>query len=75
MLPMTNVHFSQLPIAVRVMTCLSMFMAWVIVAEFVIDRYGFDRYIPFYQYANICPYDFLAAALVILFWISAHKRV
>jgi hypothetical protein len=56
------------------MTSLAMFMAWVLIAEFVIDRYGFDEFLPFYRYGDICVYDFGAAALVALFWIVSHRR-
>jgi hypothetical protein len=56
----------------RSMTCVSMLMAWVLIAEFVIDRYGFDQYLPFYRHGDLCPYDFLALAAVVVFWVLAH---
>lgn len=71
---MSPVSFSALPLSVRVTTSLSMFMAWVLIAEFVIDRYGLDRHLPYYRYGDICVYDFLAAGLVVLFWVVAHRR-
>lgn len=70
---MDQVQFRNLPLSARLMTCVSMFMAWVLFAEFVIDRYGFDKYIPFYRFADICPYEFLIAGLIILFWIKSHR--
>lgn len=71
---MQPISFATLPLSVRVMTALSMFMAWVLLAEFVIDRYGFDRYLPFYRYGDICVYDFVVAGLVVLFWVLAHRN-
>jgi hypothetical protein len=59
---MQQISFQALPLSVRVMTALSMAMAWVLLAEFVIDRYGFDRALPFYRYGDLCIYD-LAFAL------------
>ena len=70
---MDQAQFRNLPLSVRLMTCASMFMAWVLFAEFVIDRYGFYEYIPFYRFADICPYEFLVAGLIILFWIKSHR--
>ena len=70
---MDQIKFRNLPLSARLMTCASMFMAWVLFAEFVIDRYGFDEYIPFYRFADICPYEFLVVGLIILFWIKSHR--
>lgn len=66
--------FKELPFSVRFMTCVSMFTAWVLFAEFVIDRYGWHEHLPFYRFANICPYEFVVAALIVAFWINAHRR-
>jgi hypothetical protein len=70
---MQAISFRALPLPVRVMTALSMLMAWVMVAEFVIDRYEIDRFLPFYRYGDICIYDFVAAALVLAFWVLANR--
>lgn len=37
---------------------------WVLIAEFVIDRYGFDRYLPFYRYGDVCIWDVVILAAV-----------
>lgn len=71
---METIRFRQLPLSVRLMTCASMFMAWVLFAEFVIDRYSFDTHLPFYRFANICPYELLVALLIAAFWVQAHKQ-
>ena len=71
---MEKVKFSQLNITTRVMTCASMFMAWVLFAEFVIDRYGIYEYLPFYRFANVCPYELLVIAGIVNYWIKAHRK-
>ncbi len=71
---MDKIEFSQLPFIVRIVTCVSMFSAWVLFAEFVIDRYGFAKHIPFYRIANVCPYEFLIAGLIGAFWVVAHRK-
>lgn len=71
---MTAIKFANLPLSVRIMTCASIFMAWVMVAEFVIDRYRFDEFIPYYRVGDVCPYDLLVAGLVFVFWVLAHRR-
>ena len=71
---MNKIAFADVPLVVRLMTCLSMFMAWVLVAEFVIDRYGFDRFLPFYRVGDVCPYDLLIIFAIIVFWVRLHTR-
>jgi hypothetical protein len=69
-----SIQFHHLPLAVRVSTALSMFMAWVLFAEMVIDRHGLDRHLPFYRVGNLCVYDLLVALLIVTTWIWAHRR-
>lgn len=39
--------FYQLPLWVRLAAALTVFNTWVLIAEFMIDRYGIDEYLPF----------------------------
>ena len=50
---MDRIAFYQLPLWVRVAAALTLFNTWVLIAEFVIDQYGFDKYLLLYRYANI----------------------
>ncbi len=68
-----KIPFKALPFSVKLMTCASMFMAWVLFAEFVIDRYGWHEFLPFYRFADICPYEFVVLGLIGVFWWRAHK--
>ncbi|MEM7216291.1 MAG: hypothetical protein AAF423_12175 [Pseudomonadota bacterium] len=71
---MSKLAFSDLPMIVRIMTCASMFMVWVLIAEFVIDRYGFHEVIPYYRLGDVCPYELLILFGIGVFWVKAHKN-
>jgi hypothetical protein len=64
---MQPIHFYQLPRWVRIAAALTVFNTWVLIAEFVIDRYGLDEYLPFYRYGDICLWDI--AVIVGLAWM------
>jgi Xaa-Pro aminopeptidase len=64
---MQPVHFYQLPRWVRIAAALTVFNTWVLIAEFVIDRYGLDEYLPFYRYGDICLWDI--AIIIGLVWL------
>jgi hypothetical protein len=63
-----QVAFYQLPVWVRLAAVLTLFNTWVLVAEFVIDRYGLDEHLPFYRYGDICLWDIgVIVALTVVF--------
>ena len=65
---MRRIAFWQLPLWVRLAAALTVFNTWVLIAEFVIDRYGFDDYLPFYRYGDVCLWEVaLIIILVVLF--------
>ena len=70
---MDRSEFRRLPMVTRVMTMASIFMGWVIFAEFVIDRYRWDVYLPYYRYQNVCPYELVVIAGVVIFWFYLHR--
>ena len=53
-----------MPLWVRLASALAVLNTWVLIAEFVIDRYGFDRYLPFYRYGDVCIWDVIILAAV-----------
>ena len=65
---MARISFYQLPALVQVTTLGSLFMVWVMIEEFEIDRHRWDRYLPLYRYGNLCLYDLVAAVLIIGAW-------
>lgn len=48
--------------------------SWVLIAEFVIDRYGFDKYLPFYRFGDVCIWDFAVLAIVAALFIAHSRR-
>ena len=54
---MQRIAFYQLPLWVRVAAALTLLNTWILIAEFVIDRYGLDDHLPFYKYGDICVWD------------------
>ena len=70
---MTPVPFRSLPIIARLATMTSLFLAWVLFAEFVIDRHGLDRFLPFYRVGNLCPYDIAVVTALAIGWWRLHR--
>lgn len=70
---MSSVSFASLPLIVRLTTAVSIFMAWAMIAEFVIDRHGLDRFLPLYRVGNLCLYDGAVIVAILVFWIAAHR--
>ena len=67
-------RFRSLPLLVRLTTMLSLFMAWLLVAELVIDRHGLDEYLPLYRVGNFCTYDAAVLLVLALVWWREHSR-
>lgn len=70
----TQIRFSSLPLIVRLATMATFFMLWVGFEELVIDRFGLDRYLPFYRVAEACLYDLIVAALLVFAWWRMHRN-
>ena len=70
---MKRLAFHRLPILAQLMTMASIFMAWVLVEEFEIDRHHLDRYLPFYKVGNLCVYDLAVASLLLLIWFGIGR--
>jgi hypothetical protein len=70
---MDKLSFKQLPLVVKIAVGLVFYNAWWSVEEFVIDRYGIWKYMPYYRVANPCVWD-LAVGLIIGFAILRASR-
>ncbi len=68
-----RIAFHQLPLWVRLAAALAVFNTWVLIAEFVIDRYGLDDYLPFYRYGDICLYEVAVIALLAVGFVRASR--
>jgi hypothetical protein len=70
---MQRIHFWQLPLLVRLAAVLTLFNTWVLIAEFVIDRYGIDEYLPFYRYGDICIWEIVVIIGLVVLFIRASR--
>jgi hypothetical protein len=73
---MSKIPFKDLPFAVKAAVFVSFFTAWVMFEEFVIDRHGLWRYLPFYKVGLFCVWDVLALVVIGcgLAWFSSSRR-
>jgi hypothetical protein len=70
---MGTVSFRELPMVVKVATGVAFFTLWMCLEEFVINRSGFWRYMPYYKSDDACVWD-LAVFLLIVTGLSALSR-
>lgn len=70
---MEQIPFRKLPLWVRIAAALALFDTWVIIAEFVIDRYGFDEYLPLYRYGDVCLWDIAVIAGIVYLFIRSSR--
>ncbi len=73
---MSKVSFKDLPFSVKAAVFVSFFTAWVMFEEFVIDRHGLWRFLPFYKVGLFCVWDLLALVIIGsgLVWFSFRRR-
>jgi hypothetical protein len=71
---MEKVTFAARPGLVQFTTLATIFFGWVLVAEFVIDRHGLDRFLPLYRVGNLCPYDLAVLLLLAATWALLRRR-
>jgi hypothetical protein len=68
-----RVAFAHLPLWIRLGAALSLVNTWILLAEFVIDRYGLDDYLPFYRYGDVCVWDVVVIAGVATLFVRASR--
>lgn len=71
---MQKVTFAELPGLVQLSSMATLFIGWVLFAELVIDRQGYDRFLPLYRVGNVCPYDFAVGLVLAATWIGLRRR-
>lgn len=71
---MQSIPFYQLPLWVRVAAALTVLNTWILIAEFVIDRYGLDEYLPFYRYGDVCLWDIAVVIGIIVLFVRSSRR-
>lgn len=68
-----RIAFHQLPRWVRLAAALTLFNTWVLIAEFVIDRYGLDEFLPFYRYGDVCLWDIAVIIGIAVLFVRASR--
>jgi hypothetical protein len=73
---MEAVQFRQMPLTVKIAVGLVFNNAWWSIEEFVIDRKGLWKYMPYYRVANGCVWDLAVAVITIvaISWASGAGR-
>ncbi len=71
---MQKVPFASLPGLAQFTSLATIFIGWVLLAELVIDRHGYDRFLPFYRVANLCPYDLAVLLILAATWAMLRRR-
>ena len=70
---MQRIAFYQLPLWVRVAAALTLLNTWILIAEFVIDRYGLDEHLPFYKYGDVCLWDIAVIIGIIVLFVRSSR--
>ncbi len=63
---MPRIAFNQLPLAVQIAVGVVFYNAWWSIEEFIIDRHGLWKYMPFYKVGDPCIWDLAVALLIAL---------
>ena len=61
-----SIRFSQLPLVVRIAVGLVFNNAWWSIEEFVINRLGLWKYMPYYKATNACIWDLALGVVTVL---------
>lgn len=70
---MKNLSFREMPWLVRIVCALALFNMWWSVEEFVIDRFGYWRYLPDYKVGRLCIWDLsVAVGLSFMVWLLSR---
>lgn len=72
---METLSFRQLPLVAKMAVGIVFLNSWILIEEFIIDRHGLWKYMPYYRVADPCVWD-LAVTLIIAFtmWHASHPR-
>lgn len=67
-----KIKFRDLPLIVKIATVLTFYNGFVMLEEFVIDRFNYWQYLPFYKKGVFCIWDltfiFITSILILTNW-------
>ena len=70
---MQSLRFYKLPLVVKIAVGVVFNNAWWSIEEFVIDRVGIWKYMPYYRVAKGCVWDLAVALItVLLIWRASR---
>ena len=73
---MGNLTFKQLPLVVKIAVGVVFNNAWWSIEEFVINRHGIWRYMPYYKVDDACIWDLMVAVVTSLaIWRASVREV
>ena len=64
---MKKLTFKQLPPIVKIGLGIVLYNAWWSIEEFVIDRHGLWKYMPYYKVGDPCLWDLTVAVIIKVF--------
>ncbi len=70
---MDTISFRQLPLIAKIAVAVVFCNAWISFEEFVIDRHGLWKYMPYYRVGDPCVWD-LVVGLIIVFSLWRLSR-
>lgn len=68
---MKRIRVAQLPFIVQAAVAVVLLAGWVWFENHLIEPLGIWRFMPFYRYGRFCPWDFLAAMVIIASFVTA----
>jgi len=69
----STIPFTQVPLVVKIAVGVAFYNAWWLIEEFVIDRYGFWKFMPHYKVADPCVWDLGVGSLIVFaIWRSSR---
>ncbi|PYT17546.1 MAG: hypothetical protein DMF51_02190 [Acidobacteria bacterium] len=72
---MGTLAFKQLPLVVKIAVGVVFNNAWWSIEEFVINRYGLWKFMPYYKVADPCVWDLAVAVITTLaIWRASAGR-
>jgi len=72
---MATFSFKQLPMIAKVGVGIAFYDAWWGIEEFLIDRHGLWRYMPYYRVGDPCVWDLAVGLLIIVgLWRLSWQR-
>jgi hypothetical protein len=72
---METLEFKRLPLVVKIAVGVVFNNAWWSIEEFVINRYGLGKYMPYYKAADPCMWDLAVAIITTLaIWRASRGR-